>query len=237
MKQATPIRIRTSTCTCDRRVETTLISRASGAAGTKSDSESSEPAISNDGKLVAFTSSADDLVKEKASFVSIYLRDTGSGETVLVSRQSDAEGSAPPDSSSTDPTISTGARRCPRWRSTASPRTSRRASRRKGAGRTYARSKVGRRRSSRARTARRGRVVEAFGRALDRIAERLRSAPDRLHDLRPRGQCGSGSGLQQRVRPRRHQHEPALAPARGRSLAGGGGLLRARWRHGPRHLA
>ena len=91
--------------------QTSLISRASGSAGVKGDSESSEPAISDDGKLVAFASAATKLVKEKVSFASIYLRDTnaGSEETQLVSRQSTTEGSAPGNSLSGDPTISTGA--------------------------------------------------------------------------------------------------------------------------------
>ena len=89
---------------------TTLISRASGAEGAKGNENSIDPAISSDGKLVAFTSFASNLVKEKVpGGQSVYLRDTGVDETTLVSRQSTSEGSAPANGVSVGPTISSAA--------------------------------------------------------------------------------------------------------------------------------
>ena len=89
---------------------TTLISRASGAEGAKGNENSIDPAISSNGKLVAFTSFASNLVKEKVpGEQSVYLRDTGVDETTLVSRQSTSDGSAPANGVSVGATISSAA--------------------------------------------------------------------------------------------------------------------------------
>ena len=88
---------------------TTLVSRASGKEGVKGDQKSSDPAITSDGRLVAFTSIATNLVKTKPPFPQeVYMRDTAEGvdETVAVSVQSTSEGGAFANEASVDPTIS-----------------------------------------------------------------------------------------------------------------------------------
>lgn len=86
---------------------TTLISRASGE-GAKGDKQSSDPAISGDGQLVAFTSIATNLAPPKPGFQqAVYLRDTSEGgTTVQISRQSGSEGGATGNGASISATIS-----------------------------------------------------------------------------------------------------------------------------------
>jgi Tol biopolymer transport system component len=86
---------------------TTLVSRASGAAGAAGDNESTDPAISADGRHVAFVSSANNLTADdaKAAQTDIFVRDLDTGVTELISRASGAAGAAGTDYSS-EPSIS-----------------------------------------------------------------------------------------------------------------------------------
>ena len=89
---------------------TSLVSRASGKEGAKGDEQSTDPAISSDGRLVAFTSIAKNFVKPAPPFAQeVYLRDTDEevATTVLVSRQSVSEGAAAANEASVNPTVST----------------------------------------------------------------------------------------------------------------------------------
>ena len=70
-----------------------LVSRADGPAGVGANGDSYDPAISADGRYVAFTSEASNLEAGTGSGVShIYLRNTLSGTTVLVDRADGANG-------------------------------------------------------------------------------------------------------------------------------------------------
>jgi Tol biopolymer transport system component len=75
---------------------TTLISRASGAAGEKSNGSSfgAVPAISGDGRYVAFTSNATNLTPDppSADVGGVYVRDRAANTTKLVSRTSGPTG-------------------------------------------------------------------------------------------------------------------------------------------------
>jgi Tol biopolymer transport system component len=67
--------------------ETILVSRAAGGAGAKGAGASEFPVISGDGNRVAFRSAAPNLHPDDLDTVEdIFLRDLGSGETILVSR-------------------------------------------------------------------------------------------------------------------------------------------------------
>jgi Tol biopolymer transport system component len=85
---------------------TTYVSRASGASGAPGDSDSADPAISADGRYVAFTSSADSLSTEddNAGF-NIFVRDVQQSTTTYVSRAA-----RPGDGSSQSPSISADGR-------------------------------------------------------------------------------------------------------------------------------
>jgi Tol biopolymer transport system component len=78
---------------------TTLVSRASGAAGAAGDGESTDPAISADGRHVAFVSQANNLVADdaKTTQTDIFVRDLDTGVTELGSRASGAAGAAATD--------------------------------------------------------------------------------------------------------------------------------------------
>lgn len=80
---------------------TTLASRASGADGDSEDhSTGSRPAISGDGRYVAFDTSATNLSPDDADDVTdIYLRDTQAATTSLVSRTTGVGGSKANDDS------------------------------------------------------------------------------------------------------------------------------------------
>lgn len=86
---------------------TTLVSRASGPAGAAADGESSEPAISADGRHVAFVSQANNLSPEDAhgNTDDIFVRDLETGVTELISRASGPTGAAGSDVSF-EPSIS-----------------------------------------------------------------------------------------------------------------------------------
>lgn len=90
---------------------TTLVSRASGPAGAAGDSESTEPAISADGRHVAFVSSANNLTADDAKAVQtdIFVRDLDTSVTELISRASGATGAAGTDYSF-EPAISADGR-------------------------------------------------------------------------------------------------------------------------------
>lgn len=72
---------------------TTLVSRATGAAGAVGNSDALEPSISDDGRYVAFTSYATNLdPADLDGFGDIYVRDTLTQTTTLVSRATGAAG-------------------------------------------------------------------------------------------------------------------------------------------------
>ncbi|MGD9697270.1 MAG: calcium-binding protein [Thermoleophilia bacterium] len=88
----------------------TLVSRASGAAGLAADGVSGEPAISADGRRVAFTSTADNLsVDDQNGVFDVFVRDLATNETRLVSRQTGGAG-AGGDAHSSSPSISADGR-------------------------------------------------------------------------------------------------------------------------------
>ena len=64
----------------------TLVSRANGMAGEPSHSNCQEPAISDDGRRVAFVCDGPLDPSDTNSTEDVYLRDLATGETVLVSR-------------------------------------------------------------------------------------------------------------------------------------------------------
>ena len=70
-----------------------LVSRASGATGAKGDNSSISPAISGDGRFVAFASHATNLVPANDDAGSdVYVRDLQTNTTTLVSRAGGASG-------------------------------------------------------------------------------------------------------------------------------------------------
>ena len=85
---------------------TTLVSRASGAGGAAADDDSRDPAISGDGRYVAFGSDADNLSTDDDNGVAnIFVRDLVTNTTILVSRATGA-GGAPANGGSNHPAIS-----------------------------------------------------------------------------------------------------------------------------------
>ena len=85
---------------------TTLVSRATGAAGAAGDGDSLNSSISPDGRYIAFESEADNLDgASDDAFGDIFLRDTVANTTTLVSRATGAAG-AVGNGGSTDPSIS-----------------------------------------------------------------------------------------------------------------------------------
>ena len=72
---------------------TTLVSRATGASGAKGNGSSDMSALSEDGRYVAFQSAASNLSPDDTdTLIDVFLRDTVSNTTVLVSRASGAAG-------------------------------------------------------------------------------------------------------------------------------------------------
>ncbi len=91
-------------------VTTTLISRAGGPSGAGGDGESYRPAISADGRYVAFDSAADNLsVDDNDAVLNVFVRDSQTAATTLVSR-ADGPGGAGADDDSGYPTISADGR-------------------------------------------------------------------------------------------------------------------------------
>ena len=89
---------------------TTLASRATGAAGTPGDWDSSEPSISADGRYVAFRSDATTLdPDDEAIHPDVFLRDLQASTTTLVSRASGVTGAAA-DAPSYKPSLSADGR-------------------------------------------------------------------------------------------------------------------------------
>ncbi len=85
--------------------ETVLISRASGLDGVGADADSASPALSPGGRYVAFESSAANLSADDVDPVTdVFLRDTKTGATTLISR---GDGDAAPggDAGSHNPAI------------------------------------------------------------------------------------------------------------------------------------
>ena len=88
---------------------TTLVSRGTGAAGAGGDGFASEPAISADGRFVAFASTADNLSTADGPASDVFVRDTTANATILISRASGAVG-AGGDGASSAPAISADGR-------------------------------------------------------------------------------------------------------------------------------
>jgi hypothetical protein len=85
---------------------TTLVSRAGGPTGAKGNNFSWQPAISADGRFVAFTSGATNLSPDDAEGLDdVFVRDLQAGTTALVSRGGGASG-ANSNGLSTGPAIS-----------------------------------------------------------------------------------------------------------------------------------
>ena len=79
---------------------TTLVSRASGAGGAVADSGSEDPAISADGRFVAFQSDATDLSDADGDPVGdVFVRDLAGAVTTLVSRAAGPAGAGASDGS------------------------------------------------------------------------------------------------------------------------------------------
>jgi Tol biopolymer transport system component len=90
----------------DGVLDTTLVSRAGGAAGAVGDSNSFRSSTSANGRYVAFASNADNLDPGSDDAVSdVFVRDLQTNTTTLVSRASGATG-AVGDGGSFDPSIS-----------------------------------------------------------------------------------------------------------------------------------
>ena len=70
---------------------TTLVDRAAGATGAVANGFSSHPAVSGDGRFVAFSSSARNLGAHRRG-VRVYVRDVRNGTTALVSSLADGSG-------------------------------------------------------------------------------------------------------------------------------------------------
>jgi Tol biopolymer transport system component len=86
---------------------TTLISRASGADGAAAGGQSYDPSISADGRYVAFESKAPNLSGVDTDLIfNVFVRDTLANTTILVSRQSAADGGAGADVHALNPSIS-----------------------------------------------------------------------------------------------------------------------------------
>jgi Tol biopolymer transport system component len=92
----------------------TLVSRASGAAGAKGNSFSAAPAISADGRFVAFVSFASNLNPDDDNDIDVFVRDVQTNTTTLVSRATGAGGAAG-NGASHDPAISADGRFVAFW--------------------------------------------------------------------------------------------------------------------------
>jgi Tol biopolymer transport system component len=85
---------------------TTLVSRATGAAGAPTDASARSPSISDDGDVIVFESEGDNLsLEDSNSLTNLYARNRRVQTTTLVSRASGASGTAASNSSS-DPSAS-----------------------------------------------------------------------------------------------------------------------------------
>lgn len=75
---------------------TVLVSRGDGRGGPGGTDDSTAPAISADGRLVAFRSDADELSPDDDSVANVYVRDVAAGTTRLASRGAGDGGSLEP---------------------------------------------------------------------------------------------------------------------------------------------
>ena len=90
---------------------TTLVSRANGASGTTGNFDSWTPAISDDGRYVAFGTNATNLTTDTlVGTFPVFVRDTVAGTTELVSRASGAAGAVGNGQSTQSPGISSDGR-------------------------------------------------------------------------------------------------------------------------------
>jgi len=79
---------------------TTFVSRASGGAGTAGDDSSYDPAISADGRPVAYYTYADNLsTEDNNTYANVFVRDLATNTTTLVSRAAGATGTGGDESS------------------------------------------------------------------------------------------------------------------------------------------
>ncbi|MGD9697268.1 MAG: calcium-binding protein [Thermoleophilia bacterium] len=78
---------------------TVLVSRASGPAGEPGDDDSWEPAVSADGRRIAFVSSASGLSTDDGGAEDVYVRDLARATTTLVSRAAGPSGATGPGGS------------------------------------------------------------------------------------------------------------------------------------------
>ena len=89
---------------------TTLVSRATGAAGTGANDTAYDADISADGRYVVFISNADNLsAEDNNNYINVFVRDLQANTTTLVSRAAGATGTGA-DDSSYNPSIATGGR-------------------------------------------------------------------------------------------------------------------------------
>jgi Tol biopolymer transport system component len=94
----------------DGVLDTTLVTRAGGAAGAVADGNSESPSTSADGRYVAFVSAADNLDPDSDDTVfDVFVRDLQANTTTLVSRAGGATG-AGGDDDSASPSISADGR-------------------------------------------------------------------------------------------------------------------------------
>lgn len=89
---------------------TVFASRASGAHGVLADDDSAEPALSANGRYVAFATEAENLGRtDKEGIEDVFVRDLKTDRTILVSRASGKRGAAG-DGDSSNPSISANGR-------------------------------------------------------------------------------------------------------------------------------
>ena len=95
---------------------TTLVSRADGARGARSDAYSSEPAVSADGTRVVFTSTAGNLARAKPrGLAGVFVRDLGASTTRMLSVRGTQRADAAPRLAATARMWRSGYI-CPLWR-------------------------------------------------------------------------------------------------------------------------
>lgn len=87
------------------RGKTVLVSRASGAHGAPANGDSSEPSVSENGQLVAFTSTATNLGGPRNGQPAVYVRNLNTERTFLVSRASNGTAA---DAGATEPSLAPG---------------------------------------------------------------------------------------------------------------------------------
>lgn len=90
-----------------RAAELTLVSLPGLLSEGAADGHSNDPSVSADGRYVAFSSTADNLsALDDNDRLNVFVRDTSTSRTTLVSRRTNAEGGAGADGNSFEPAIS-----------------------------------------------------------------------------------------------------------------------------------